>query len=642
MSDRGGAPSMDDGALSENHLANSAPVLAPLTAATKSDQDRDSSSSKSSSESAASRTPSTSSLTDVSPTSPRARTVSEASRPKTCRQASLALPSDDHVSSTAAQSNGGESVHDVAAMNPSKVGHISSQTKKRNEEFSEDPQVEDSAYSWVVAAGASLQFVLVGGIHKSFGLVLAALVQQYHFTSAEVAVIPALYYASSFVFAPLCGVLCRRFSERKVCFVGGILTMLGVALSALTSNLYMLYVTNGFIFGIGQGFSNVPGTLMVTKYFKKRRGLANSICVASAATGGVFFPLLVQAMLEEYGIPGTYLMMGGLQLHSCISAMLYRPLETQREFMRLERRRSLKKQRKSVSLPVEHPDVPPEVEKGSPTEQVPSSARLLPGGDAEKKRTSLTTSEGALRHRRPSTALVSSTIMLSQLSLAVDAPPAPPSVGCFQQILRSLDLGLLKDPLYIACVTSVFLFAAGLPHVCLLIPRFGLEIGVSRGQTAKMIATIAPIDIVSRLALGFLLDRNLFHKRYGLFITCAVGGVGVLALVFVRSYAALFASCAVVYAAVGFYFVVTPVMYAEYYGVDRLSTTLTMSNLFAGMANLTVQPLGGLLRDAAGTFRTVFAVLSACMLAGGGLVLLHPCIGRGKRTDKQGEAEQIP
>ena len=336
-------------------------------------------------------------------------------------------------------------------------------------------------------------------------------------------------------------------------------------------------------------------------------------------------------------------MIGAFQFQACVSAMLYRPMETQREIMRLERRRKLKRQRKSGSLPAKHQDASPEMEKGSPPEEVPSSAQLLPPeGCAGEKRTSLAVSEGTLRNRRPSAMLASSTIMLSQLSLAVEPPAAPRSVGCFQQVLRSLDVGMLKEPLYLACVTSVFLFTAGLPHVSLLVPRFAQEIGVSASQVATMISLIAPIDIVSRLSFGFLLDLNLFHKRYSLFITCMVGGVGIIALVFVHSYAALFASCAVVYAAVGFYFVSTPVMYAGYYGVERLSSTLTMSNLFAGLANLTSQPLGGMLRDATGTFRTVFIVLGSCMLVGGGLVLLHPCIDRAGRRDKKEEVEQIP
>ena len=36
------------------------------------------------------------------------------------------------------------------------------------------------------------------------------------------------------------------------------------------------------------------------------------------------------------------------------------------------------------------------------------------------------------------------------------------------------------------------------------------------------------------------------------------------------------------------------------------------------------------------------ALLAACMLAGGGLVLLHPCIDRGRHPDKTGEIQQVP
>ncbi|XP_037071447.1 monocarboxylate transporter 12-like [Pollicipes pollicipes] len=360
-----------------------------------------------------------------------------------------------------------------------------------------EPPVEDSAYSWVIAGAAALQFVLVGGIHKSFGLVLAALVQRHGFTAAQVSIIPATYLAVSFLVAPLCGALCRRLSERSVAVLGGLCSTLGLALSALTSDVHLLYLTNGLIFGLGQGFSNVPGTLLVTQYFVKRRGLANAIMAAAAAVGGVFFPLLVQLLLEEYGITGTYLMLGGLHMHTLVSAALYRPLEKQRMIMRLDRRRC---------------------------------------------------------SRRLKTA---------------DRASAPIQDECNKQALvngNDNGAGAVASQPNGATHLSVLLFSAGLPHVCLLVPRFGLEIGISRGRTANMIATVAPIDILSRLSLGLLLDRNLFHKRYGFFITCLVGGAGILALVFVRTYAGLYVACTFVYAGIGFFFVVMPVMYAEYYG----------------------------------------------------------------------------
>ena len=524
----------------------------------------------------------------------------------------------------------------TSSVDPDDVDHVSAQ-KRLNRDVDSEPRVEDSAYSWVVSAGATLQFALIGGMYKSFGLVLAALEQQHGFTSAQVAVIPALFFSVGFLIAPLCGVLCRRFSERAVCLGGTILTMLGLALSGLRSNIYMLYVTNGLIVGVGQGFAPVPGTLIVTKYFVERRGLACSISATSSAIGGLFFPPLVEAMLEEYGLPGTYLMIGGLQLQACVTVMLYRPLETQREIMRLERRRQLRQsqKRKFQSRSSGCQNVTDGLEKSRLPEKTPSLATLPPDRAQEECSPPSPSPDQGHRHRCPDETLTSSKVMLSQLSLDIESPAAPLPVGCWQQALRLLDLHLLTEPLYLACVTSIFLFTAGLPHVFLLIPRFGLEFGVSRSQTANMIAMITPIDIVSRLSFGVLLDRNLFHKRHSLFITCAIGGTGVLALVFVHSYAALFATCCVVYAAMGFYLVVPPVLYAEYYGVERLSSTLTMSNLFAGLANLTAQPLAGLLRDAAGTFRTVFAMLAAGMLVAGGLVLLHPWLDRAGDGEKK-------
>ena len=94
------------------------------------------------------------------------------------------------------------------------VSRVTTRKQITNADGDGDLKVEDSAFSWVVLAGAAMKFVLVGGMYKSFGLVLAALEQQHGFTSAQVAVIPALFFAVSFLFAPLCGVLCRRFSER--------------------------------------------------------------------------------------------------------------------------------------------------------------------------------------------------------------------------------------------------------------------------------------------------------------------------------------------------------------------------------------------------------------------------------------------
>ncbi|XP_037071459.1 monocarboxylate transporter 9-like [Pollicipes pollicipes] len=464
-------------------------------------------------------------------------------------------------------------------------------TEHRGDEAADGDGTPDDAPRWVIAGAAALQFVLVGGIHKSFGLVLAALVQRHGFTAAQVSIIPATYLAVSFLVAPLCGALCRRLSERSVAVLGGLCSSMGLALSALTSDVHLLYLTNGLIFGLGQGFSNVPGTLLVTQYFVKRRGLANAIMAAAAAVGGVFFPLLVQLLLEEYGISGTYLMLGGLHMHTLVSAALYRPLEKQRMIMRLDRRRCSRRLKTADRA-------------SAPIQDECKKQALVNGNDNGAG--AVASQPNGATHVGPAAAALVSRAHLAASVVQLD-PQDEPTARRWSTAGGEHTKAAEQE-------LSVLLFSAGLPHVCLLVPRFGLEIGISRGRTANMIATVAPIDILSRLSLGLLLDRNLFHKRYGFFITCLVGGAGILALVFVRTYAGLYVACTFVYAGIGFFFVVMPVMYAEYYGVERLSSTLTMSNMFSGVANLVAQPLCGLLRDSTGSFRPVFGVLAACML----------------------------
>lgn len=521
-------------------------------------------------------------------------------------------------------------------------------------------RVQDSTYSWVVVTGAILHFILIGGMHKSFGLILAALAQQYNYSAAQVSIIPAFYMALSFFFAPVCGMFCRKYSARAVGTIGGLLSALGLCLSALSTDIGFLYVTNGILFGLGQSLCNFPTTLIVTQYFVKRRGLANALTSVGAAIGGVFFPLVVQAMLEEYGIQGTYLLIGGLQLNISVSAALYRPLPLQQRLAWLDILRARRRQKRSMA---NNPIKP--TTNGEEIKLV--LADTIVAKEAAIKKCSLTVPEVEtnLRRRHSSggsstvvlpedsqlhpklgshhrgSILGNSTAMLSQLSLtAVDDGadrPVQPSSGscCWGRIAAALDLGLLKQPLYFVCVLGVFLYCSGLPHVCLLVPRFGLEIGVSRGQTANMISTIAPIDILSRLALGFLMDRNLFHKRYAFIICAWTGATGVLSLVFVHNYAGFYAASVFVFTSVGFFFVAMPLMYSEYYGIDRLSATLTLSNMVSGVANFVSQPLCGFLRDYAGSFRPVFGLLATLMYLSGASVLLHPCLFRRYPPEKR-------
>ena len=60
-------------------------------------------------------------------------------------------------------------------------------------------------------------------------------------------------------------------------------------------------------------------------YFKKHRGLANSIFTGSASVGGLILAPIFTTLFEEYGYTGTMIIVAGLLLHSLVSAAFLRP-----------------------------------------------------------------------------------------------------------------------------------------------------------------------------------------------------------------------------------------------------------------------------------------------------------------------------
>lgn len=59
-------------------------------------------------------------------------------------------------------------------------------------------------------------------------------------------------------------------------------------------------------------------------YFKKHRGLANSMYVGSASIGGLIFAPVFTTLFEEYGYTGTMLIVGGLLCNTFVTASLLR------------------------------------------------------------------------------------------------------------------------------------------------------------------------------------------------------------------------------------------------------------------------------------------------------------------------------
>ncbi|XP_021205733.2 monocarboxylate transporter 12 [Bombyx mandarina] len=184
----------------------------------------------------------------------------------------------------------------------------------------------DGGYGWVVVFGAFMVQFWVAGLFKSYGVLYVEIMETFPDSSASVASwIPAALSTLCLALAPLSSALCEKYSCRLVVFIGGLFCASGLALSFFSTGLLHLLLSFGVMTGIGGGLSTTPGIVIVSQYFDKHRALANGICVSGTAAGSFVFPMLIEKLVDVYGLHGTVLLLGGGMLHVCVAATLYRP-----------------------------------------------------------------------------------------------------------------------------------------------------------------------------------------------------------------------------------------------------------------------------------------------------------------------------
>lgn len=82
-----------------------------------------------------------------------------------------------------------------------------------------------------------------------------------------------------------------------------------------------------FITGVGTSMIHCLTLVMISAYFDKRRGFANSLANVGGSVGGLVFPVLIRALLDKYDLQGALIVLSGIMLNTVIVGALLRPLD---------------------------------------------------------------------------------------------------------------------------------------------------------------------------------------------------------------------------------------------------------------------------------------------------------------------------
>src|SRR6266536_3612622 len=163
---------------------------------------------------------------------------------------------------------------------------------------------------WVIAiAGVFLQIVL-GSVY-AWSVFRIPLSKQFGWSISQVTL---TFTISIFVlgFAAFFGGLwMNRKGPRVVALTGGTLYGLGVFLTSFSANkLWWLYLSYGFIGGLGLGLGYIVPVAVLVKWLPDRRGLITGIAVGGFGAGALITAPVATRLIQSVGVLSTFAYLG--------------------------------------------------------------------------------------------------------------------------------------------------------------------------------------------------------------------------------------------------------------------------------------------------------------------------------------------
>jgi len=156
-------------------------------------------------------------------------------------------------------------------------------------------------YGWRIAGATFILVAFINGLFFSFGLYQKPLIAEFGWARAQTSLAATIAVATFATSSLVSGILVDKYGPRVVCSLGALIMGLGVMLTSLISEPWHLYITYGFLFGLGGGTQETPPSGIITRFFVKRRGRALGIATAGIGVGTLVLAPLIQFLISSFG-----------------------------------------------------------------------------------------------------------------------------------------------------------------------------------------------------------------------------------------------------------------------------------------------------------------------------------------------------
>lgn len=163
---------------------------------------------------------------------------------------------------------------------------------------------------WAIAVTGVFLQIALGAVY-AWSVFRSPLANQFAWTISEVTLTFTISIFMLGVAAFLGGLWLNRSGPRVVAITGAVFYGAGVFLASFSANkLWWLYLSYGFIGGIGLGLGYIVPVSVLVKWFPDRRGLITGIAVGGFGAGALITAPVATYMIQNVGVLNTFAYLG--------------------------------------------------------------------------------------------------------------------------------------------------------------------------------------------------------------------------------------------------------------------------------------------------------------------------------------------
>jgi MFS transporter, OFA family, oxalate/formate antiporter len=163
---------------------------------------------------------------------------------------------------------------------------------------------------WGIALAGFLMQVALGAVY-AWSVFVNPLIKAYGWSKSEVTWTFTIAIFTLGVASFFGGLWLNKKGPRVVALTAGFLYGLGVFLASFSDHkLWWLYLSYGFIGGVGLGLGYIVPVAVLVKWFPDKRGLITGIAVGGFGAGALVTAPVATKLIASVGIPQTFAYLG--------------------------------------------------------------------------------------------------------------------------------------------------------------------------------------------------------------------------------------------------------------------------------------------------------------------------------------------